>query len=136
MGPHLYVWVSNPKDVEVVLSGQKNLDKFDDYRFFHEWLGRGLVTSNGSFWFRQRRLITPSFHFKNLTGYHTAMSKGANALIVKFSKMADTDKSFDIQHIVNLGTLDVICGKLCGRFSDSKICVYLYIFPNRNCDGN
>lgn len=112
LGPNLYIMISNPNDVEAVLSGsgQRNLDKFDDYRFFHQWLGKGLVTSNGSFWFRQRRLITPSFHFKNLMGYHTAMSKGSNALIAKFDELADSGKSFDIQHIINLSTLDVICG--------------------------
>lgn len=65
----------------------------------------------GNFWFRQRRLITPSFHFKILNEFHLVMNKGVNALIKKLNKFADTDEAFDAQHIANLATLDVICGK-------------------------
>lgn len=65
----------------------------------------------GNFWFRQRRLITPSFHFKILNEFHLIMNKGVNALITKLNKFADTDEAFDAQHISNLATLDVICGK-------------------------
>lgn len=39
------------------------------------------------------------------------MNKGINSLISKLNKFADADEDFDAQHIANLATLDVICGK-------------------------
>lgn len=39
------------------------------------------------------------------------MNKGVNTFITKLNKFADKDEAFDAQHIVNLATLDVICGK-------------------------
>lgn len=38
------------------------------------------------------------------------MNKGVNRLIEKLTPFADAQKSFDVQSILNLGTLDVICG--------------------------
>lgn len=39
------------------------------------------------------------------------MNKGVNSMISTLNKFADTEEAFDVQHIANLATLDVICGK-------------------------
>lgn len=38
------------------------------------------------------------------------MNSGVNRLVEKLNTYADSDASFDVQHIINLATLDVICG--------------------------
>lgn len=30
---------------QIILSTQKHNDKFEDYRFLHDWIGTGLITS-------------------------------------------------------------------------------------------
>jgi hypothetical protein len=40
--------ISDYKFLEHVLSSTKILNKSDDYRFFHPWLGTGLLTSDGN----------------------------------------------------------------------------------------
>lgn len=39
-----------------------------------EFAGKGLLTSNGAYWLKQRRLIQPGFHKKSLNGYIKIMS--------------------------------------------------------------
>lgn len=41
--------VSDYKLLENVLSSTRILNKTDDYRFLHSWLGTGLLTSDGKF---------------------------------------------------------------------------------------
>ena len=33
------------------------------YGFLKDWIGDGLLVSNGKKWFRNRRLLTRAFHF-------------------------------------------------------------------------
>ncbi len=44
--------------------------------------GDGLLTSNGQFWFRNRKLLTPAFHFDVLRPYMKINNEAAHTLIV------------------------------------------------------
>lgn len=46
-GPKLLVFLSDPRDIELILSSQVYLDKSPEYRFFKPWLGNGLLISSG-----------------------------------------------------------------------------------------
>lgn len=56
-GPIIRVWVVffpmfivlDPSDLQVVLSSKKHTDKIFFYKFLHNFLGTGLITSNGKF---------------------------------------------------------------------------------------
>jgi cytochrome P450 len=66
----------NPRDIEYVLStNSKNFLKSMSLRsnFFHRLVGNGLVTSEGDFWRRQRRLAQPAFHRQRISGYGEVM---------------------------------------------------------------
>ncbi|HEX8119413.1 MAG TPA: cytochrome P450 [Pyrinomonadaceae bacterium] len=80
--PALFLF--HPDHVEYVLSaGNKNFIKAASLRspFFHRLVGRGLVTSEGDFWRRQRRLAQPAFHRGRVEAYARTMVAYAERLI-------------------------------------------------------
>lgn len=63
LGPFPYYVISDPRDVRhVLVTNHKNYVKSRSYEGLMLALGRGLVTSEGTLWKRQRRLAQPAFH--------------------------------------------------------------------------
>jgi cytochrome P450 len=66
--------LSHPDSVEEVLVTQhRNFSKGYFYRILEPLLGNGLVTSEGEFWLRQRRLAQPAFHRERINAYAQIM---------------------------------------------------------------
>src|SRR6201992_1153071 len=61
-GVYNYV-INHPDDVkQVLLSNHRNYTKGDGMDRVKILLGNGIMTSEGDFWRRQRRMMQPSFH--------------------------------------------------------------------------
>jgi cytochrome P450 len=72
---HAY-FLYNPDDIESLLvSNARSYRKAQSLRspFFHRLVGNGLVTSEGDFWRRQRRLAQPAFHRQRISSYADVM---------------------------------------------------------------
>ena len=52
------------------------------YNFIHPWLGEGLLLAGGKKWSRNRRLLTPAFHFDILKPYMDIYNKEVEILLV------------------------------------------------------
>src|SRR5260370_662030 len=74
---HVPVYVIvHPRDIETVLvTNAGNFTKSADYRALARVLGRGLLTSEGDFWKRQRSLIQPAFHRQSIQSYAVVMTR-------------------------------------------------------------
>jgi cytochrome P450 len=84
--PALFLY--HPDHVEYVLAtGSKNFIKAATLRspFFHRLVGNGLVTSEGDFWRRQRRLAQPAFHRNRVEAYAATMVEFAEAALEGWS---------------------------------------------------
>jgi cytochrome P450 len=76
-----FLWVHayflyNPEDIETVLTtNAKSFRKARSLRspFSARLVGNGLVTSEGDFWRRQRRLAQPAFHRQRISSYGEVM---------------------------------------------------------------
>ena len=69
-GARSIVVLNNPRDVEeVLINQQRNFAKGYFYRILGPLLGNGLLTSEGDFWRRQRRLAQPAFHRERIRAY-------------------------------------------------------------------
>ncbi|XP_019875047.2 cytochrome P450 4d2-like [Aethina tumida] len=107
-GPKLRVLITNPDDVEKILSSQIHLTKSSTFDLLKVWLGEGVLVQGGSVWKKTRRMLTPSFHFKILENFMTTFNQSSTNLVKKLDEVAGKP-SVDIYKLVTLHTLDVIC---------------------------
>jgi cytochrome P450 len=97
MGPRLAHLVSRPEWVRYVLATHHaNYDKSVLYRRLEPTLGKGLLTSNGAFWQRQRRLAEPAFHLEQVGGFVTTMVEATAAMLARWEPYAAHGRSFDV----------------------------------------
>jgi len=76
-----FLWIHafflyHPNDIESMLvTNAKSYHKPRSFRspFFYRLAGNGLVTSDGEFWRRQRRLAQPAFHRQRINAYGDVM---------------------------------------------------------------
>ncbi|XP_052073285.1 cytochrome P450 4F2-like [Mytilus californianus] len=78
------------------------------YSMMKSWLGDGLLISSGKKWERNRRLITPAFHFGILKPYVNIYNSSTDKFLDNLNEFAETSRPVDIFPLVSLETLDTI----------------------------
>ncbi|MFQ3580882.1 MAG: cytochrome P450 [Chloracidobacterium sp.] len=69
--------------------------------------GNGLLTSDGDFWRRQRKLMQPSFHRQALTGFVTTMAAETETLFARWDAHAHRGEPFDVAQEMAALTLGI-----------------------------
>ncbi|HJX91368.1 MAG TPA: cytochrome P450 [Pyrinomonadaceae bacterium] len=103
---HAY-FLFNPSDIETLLTTDaKNYRKAGSLRspFFARLVGNGLVTSEGEFWRRQRRLAQPAFHRQRINSYAEVMVDYAGRSISRWREGEELDISRDMTRL----TLEIV----------------------------
>ncbi len=106
----LYVqayFLYNPADIETLLStNAKSYRKAQSLRspFFHRLVGNGLVTSEGDFWRRQRRLAQPAFHRQRISSYGEVMVQYAERATARWKHGEHRDIARDMTRL----TLEIV----------------------------
>ncbi|KAF7381517.1 hypothetical protein HZH66_013911 [Vespula vulgaris] len=97
--------------IMIILRSTTNIEKAPLYKYMEPWLGQALLTSTGKKWMRDRKLITPAFHFNILEQYAIVMSEKADIFVKCLEKHININpqESIDIFPYANRCTLDVIC---------------------------
>lgn len=77
LGRRKFIVTQDPAFIEHVLKkNHRNYFKSEiQTDALGRFLGTGLLTSNGDFWLRQRRLIQPGFHQEKIQGLYTIMQR-------------------------------------------------------------
>ncbi|MDB5294312.1 MAG: Unspecific monooxygenase [Phycisphaerales bacterium] len=110
---------SRPDLIEQVLVAQAaNFVKHFGLRMYRPILGDGLVTSEGGFWRRQRKLAAPAFHPGRLAAYAPDMTAAAGRMVDGWASAAAAagggpvvrDVHDDLMRL----TLDIACKTLFG----------------------
>lgn len=105
---YLYAYfVYNPADIETILSANaKSYRKAQSLRspFFHRLVGNGLVTSEGDFWRRQRRLAQPAFHRQRISSYGDIMVQYAQRALAQWNHGEERDISREMTRL----TLEIV----------------------------
>ncbi|XP_035735113.1 cytochrome P450 4C1-like [Vespa mandarinia] len=111
-GYEAVVYIYKPEYVEVILRNSTNISKATTYDSFKPWLGDGLITSTGSKWHHDRKLINPAFHFSILDNYMLVMLEKSEILIDRIEKELGQNIGKNAVNIYPLlidFALDVIC---------------------------
>src|SRR2546427_1836210 len=103
--------IVHPSDIETVLvTNAANFAKSADYRALARVLGRGLLTSEGDFWKRQRSLIQPAFHRQNILGYAAVMTQAAGRMLDSWQEKGERNIHDDLMRV----TLEIVAQCLFG----------------------
>ena len=103
---HAY-FLYHPADIEALLTtNAKSFRKAQSLRspFFRRLVGNGLVTSEGDFWRRQRRLAQPAFHRQRISSYGDIMVQYADRAIAKWRDGEQRDVAKDMTRL----TLEIV----------------------------
>ncbi len=105
LGPYHAYLVNHPDFVQdILVSNQANFTKSRALQRAKILLGEGLLTSEGKFHLRQRRLVQPAFYRDRLAGYAAVMSDYAVRLRDRWS----AGSTLDISHEMMRLTLAVV----------------------------
>ena len=109
---HVPVYLlAHPRDIETVLSTNAgNFTKSADYRALARVLGKGLLTSEGGFWKRQRSLIQPAFHRQNILAYAAIMTRAADRMLDSWQENRERNIHQDLMRV----TLEIVAQCLFG----------------------
>src|SRR4026207_1106710 len=103
---HAY-FLYNPLDIEAILTtNARSYRKAQSLRspFFHRLVGNGLVTSEGDFWRRQRRLAPPAFRRQRISSYGEVMVQYAERAIAGWKPGERRELSRDMTRL----TLEIV----------------------------
>ena len=83
-------------------------------------IGNGLITSEGPFWRRQRRLAAPAFHAHALAGMTSQMVSAVDALVARWQPAAGAGGTLDLAVEMRSVTLDLVGRTLLGTRLDAE----------------
>jgi len=106
VGPYHYVNISNPEYIERIFTHPEIYEKGRDNRTLRFLLGNGLVTSEGEFWLKQRRLIQPLFHKQRLQSFVQKITESTSAMLKSWD--TQTGLVIDIHTEMTKVTLDIV----------------------------
>jgi cytochrome P450 len=107
-----FLWVPayfiyHPDDIEYLLvTNAKNFRKAMSLRskFFYRLVGNGLLTSEGDFWRRQRRLAQPAFHKQRISNYGDVMVEYTERMLAGWKAGETRDMHRDMMRL----TLEIV----------------------------
>ena len=106
MGPFLPRVVINHCDLASKVLKEPKQD--DLYRFLKPWLGDGLLISQGKKWFRNRRLLTPAFHYEILKPYVDVYNSCLKIMLEKWTTSMKKKEPVKVFESAKLLSLDII----------------------------
>lgn len=103
------VVLTDPEWIKYVLvDNNKNYTKSFAYDSIRLFLGNGLLTSEGEFWKRQRRLAQPAFHKEKLQLMFHNMVEQTSHSIDRLSAYADSNQPVNLSKELYKLTLDIV----------------------------
>jgi cytochrome P450 len=122
LGPMSMVMLNHPDFAQYVLrDNAKNYSKggpiWDSVRSL---IGNGLVVSEGDFWLRQRRMMSPHFHRQRLGALTEVMVEAISERLKDWERMSDEGQPVDVSREFQRITMEVIMRTMFGGGMSEK----------------
>ena len=109
VGLTCFHFVSHPEHIKYVLQDNaQNYGRSSLMLMLKSALGEGLLTSDGDFWRRQRRLAQPAFHRQRIGALTTIMTECTQAMLERWDMSAKREQPLEVlaemSHLTNLIT--------------------------------
>jgi cytochrome P450 len=99
-GPRRIALISHPDDIRrILVTEQKKFTKGNALAQTETLLGQGLLTSEGEFHLRQRRMIQPGLHRERLAGYGQVMTDYAERMQTRWTDGQRLDVHEEMMHL-------------------------------------
>ncbi|MBZ4418894.1 cytochrome P450 [Myxococcus sp. RHST-1-4] len=122
LGPITSHLITHPDGVRHVLQEHvKNYTKDHfSYRLVSRVAGNGLLTSQGSFWLRQRRLAQPAFHRQRISAMAEAMTRATVEMLERWDAHAARGEPVPVVEEMMRLTLTIVADALFGTSMGDK----------------
>jgi cytochrome P450 len=116
LGPRIAFALFHPDHVyHVLVKNRENYTKQSrGYNKLRHVVGNGLLTSEGDFWLRQRRLLQPAFAAARLAGFAAPMVTAADEMAQSWEPAARQDEPIDVAEEMMRLTLRIVGETLLG----------------------
>lgn len=110
IGPIQAMLLRHPDAIKhVMVDNNHNYDKATrGYDVLRQFLGNGLLTSEGDFWRRQRRIAQPAFHKKRIAGFAQTMVDDTLDMLAGWETTAGLGRTIDMSHEMMALTLRIV----------------------------
>jgi cytochrome P450 len=115
-GRRSHTWVvNNPGDIKrILVSNHRNYTKGVGLDRVAILLGKGIMTSEGDMWRRQRRMIQPMFHRRVVERYASLIDGLVDARLERWQDHAARGAPIDVTEEMSELTLDIVLGSIFG----------------------
>jgi len=121
---HKVMFASHPDIAKhLLVDNNKAYFKSFDYEILKLVLGEGLISSDGNFWLKQRRLAQPAFHKKRLDMMFEIMRDETALFCERLDQYQQNGSSFNINVELTKVTIDIVAKTLFGTEVDTSIVV-------------
>ena len=112
---HTYV-IHHPDDVKrVLVSNHRNYTKGLGLDRVKILLGKGLMTSEGELWTRQRYMIQPFFHRRIITRFAEVIGRANSQLLTRWEELARRQEPVNLTDEMSALTLEIVLRAIFGR---------------------
>lgn len=109
LGPYVTHLISHPDDIRWVLQeNQANYIRGRFYDNFKPFFGEGLLTTDGDFWLRHRKLVQPLFHRRRVDTCSEEIQASVDEMLQRWEKYSRSGEDFDIVPEMMRLTLSVL----------------------------
>jgi cytochrome P450 len=113
-GVYNYV-INHPRDIKrVLLSNHRNYTKGEGMDRVKILLGNGIMTSEGDFWRRQRRMMQPSFHRRVLDRFGGLIHDVNEKYAARWAAKAAAGESINLTEDLSELTLEIVLHSIFG----------------------